>query len=140
MKNLNAAYMARKQFKGMKMNKGGMSCYNEGGEVISSAEKLKKALSEPSGYDQLSDEEKSYMPSKDIAKAIMAKKMANGGMVEDMMDVEEADPLESELHFDNHLMEDGEHEVEGMGDKEKLMKKGMLNKIISSLRMKHMGG
>lgn len=66
-----------------------------------------------------------------IAKAIMAKKYADGGIVSEG---------ESEIHeTPGHLMEDGEHEVEGMGEKEDIMKKGLMARILGDIRLKNMG-
>lgn len=115
------------------INKKNMKKYNKGG-VVNSASVLKEAA------DYELDKESSDMSDGGmIAKAIMAKKMAEGGMVEDDSDL--YSPGESELHeTPGHLMEDGEHEVEGMGDKEAIMKKGMMARILGSVRLKNMGG
>ncbi len=119
--------------------------YAEGGEVKeeSMSEKMKKALRSPMGGSS-NDDMKEYMPSEDIVKAIRAKKMSEGGMVEDDEIGDMDDDLyrvgESELHeTPGHLMEDGEHEVEGMGEKEAIMKKGLMSRILGKVRLKNFG-
>lgn len=113
----------------------------EGGEVKSMAQMIAEKLKSPMGYGKDVEE---YMPPRDMAKSILAKKMAEGGMVSGDEAIDSDDDLfplgESELHeTPGQLMEDGEHEVEGMGEKRELMKKGLMSRILGSVRLKNMG-
>lgn len=145
MKDLATAYMTRRYARGGRV---GRSCMNEGGEVIlSPAEKIKKALTEPTGTQNAEKGLEEYLPPMD-----KPKKMAMGGMIndeedmnypgEDVSDIDVRGDLDDEM--DDLYEPKGSNNQDGSGlenmkDQGMMKKRFVLSKILGGVMKFHTG-